>query len=235
MLRRTIRFVQHQLKGQRSFVLMMLGLGLFRTAVADWNPVPSGSMHPTILEGDVVLVNRLAYQLKLPLTDVVLARTGEPRRGDVVTFSSPQDGTRLIKRLVALPGDVVEMRDEVLVINGQPAVYSDATTSQEATASPAGGDTLVQALSLTETLPATPPRRVQWLQGVHARHSFGPVTVPADSYLVLGDNRDNSADSRYIGFVPRHLLIGQAHHVLVSANILDNWLPRPERFGLRLQ
>lgn len=235
MLRRTIRFVQHQLKGQRSFVLMMLGLGLFRTAVADWSPVPSGSMHPTILEGDVVLVNRLAYQLKLPLTDVVLARTGDPRRGDVVTFSSPQDGTRLIKRLVALPGDVVEMRDEVLVINGQPAVYSDAATSQESIASPAGGDTLVQALSLTETLPATPPRRVQWLQGVHARRSFGPVTVPADSYLVLGDNRDNSADSRYIGFVPRHLLIGQARHVLVSANILDNWLPRPERFGLRLQ
>ena len=80
----------------RGFLVFLLCFGVFRTAVADWNPVPSGSMRPTILEGDVVLVNRLAYDIKLPLTDIVLAQLGDPQRGDIVTFSSPTDGTRLI-------------------------------------------------------------------------------------------------------------------------------------------
>src|SRR5207237_5449961 len=99
------------IRSNRGFLLFLLGLGLLRTAVADWNPIPSGSMRPTLLEGDVVLVNRLAFDLKMPLTDTVIAHLGEPQRGDIVTFSSPKDGTRLIKRLVALPGDTVEMRD----------------------------------------------------------------------------------------------------------------------------
>ena len=214
----------------RFFLLFLLSFGLFRTAVADWNPIPSGSMRPTILEGDVVLVNRLAYNVKVPLTDVVLARTADPRRGDVVTFSSPLDGTRLIKRVVGLPGDTVAMRNGVLVVNGQPATYADAQTVLE----PVDGGTLLQATRLDETLLGTPTHRVQQLHGVAARRDFTPVQVPADSYLVLGDNRDNSADSRYIGFIPRHLLIGQAHRVLVSADILGNWLPRFGRFGMTL-
>src|SRR5512142_486043 len=97
------------LRENRGFIVFLLLFGFFRTAIADWNPIPSGSMRPSLLEGDVVFVNRLAYDFKLPLTDVVLAHLGEPRRGDVVTFSSPRDGTRLIKRIAALPGDRVEM------------------------------------------------------------------------------------------------------------------------------
>ena len=107
-------------RANKGFVAFLLLFGLFRTAVADWNPIPSASMRPGLLEGDVVFVNRLAFNVKVPLTDVVLAHTGEPQRGDVVTFSSPADGTRLIKRVLALPGDVVEMRNEHLIINGQP-------------------------------------------------------------------------------------------------------------------
>ena len=212
-------------KNNRGFIIFMLCFGLFRTAVADWNPIPSGSMRPNLLEGDVVLVNRVAYDLKLPLTDIVLARLGEPRRSDVVTFSSPTDGTRLIKRLIALPGDVVEMRNEVLLINGQEANYGEPEVVQE----PSEVGASVPALRLTETL-GTSQRRVQLLSGVSARSSFGPLTVPAHHYLMLGDNRDNSADSRYIGFVPRHLLIGHAHRVLVSADIKGNWAPRFGRF-----
>ena len=109
------------LKQNRGFLIFLLCFGFFRSAVADWNPIPSGSMRPTLLEGDVVLVDRLAYNLKVPLTDIVLLPLGDPRRGDVVTFSSPVDGVRLIKRLVALPGDVVELRDDVLFINGSRA------------------------------------------------------------------------------------------------------------------
>ncbi len=88
------------LKQNSAFLILLLCFGIFRTAVADWNTIPSGSMRPTILEGDVVLVNRIAYDLKVPLTDIALARLGEPRRGEA-------DGVRLIKRLVALPGDVM--------------------------------------------------------------------------------------------------------------------------------
>ncbi len=211
----------------RGFLVFLLCLGIFRTAVADWNPIPSGSMRPTLLEGDVVFVNRLAYDLKLPLTDVVVARLGEPERGDVVTFSSPQDGRRLIKRIAALPGDTLEMRDEVLYLNGEAARY-EAPEAVIETLAELGAQ--VPATRWTEHL-AGQERRVQWLQGVSARSSFGPVTVPEGQYLVLGDNRDNSADSRFIGFVPRHLLIGQARRVLVSADILGSWRPRFERIG----
>jgi signal peptidase I len=211
----------------RGFLVFLLCLGIFRTAVADWNPIPSGSMRPTLLEGDVVFVNRLAYDLKLPLTDVVVARLGEPERGDVVTFSSPQDGRRLIKRIAALPGDTLEMRDEVLYLNGEAARY-EAPEAVIETLAELGAQ--VPATRWTEHL-AGQVRRVQWLQGVSARSSFGPVTVPEGQYLMLGDNRDNSADSRFIGFVPRHLLIGQARRVLLSADILSNWAPRLDRFG----
>jgi signal peptidase I len=218
------------LKANRGFLVFLLCFAFFRSAVADWNPIPSGSMRPTLLEGDVVLVDRLAYDFKLPLSDVMLLKLGNPRRGDVVTFSSPTDGTRLIKRLVAVPGDVVEMRDERLFINGASAHYSQLQSVVEPMES--GG--AVAGTRATERI-AGSERSVQFLPAIPARRDFGPIAVPPDSYFFLGDNRDNSADSRYIGFVPRRLLIGRAHHILVSANIKGDWLPRLERVGERIQ
>jgi signal peptidase I len=216
------------IRANKGFLMFLFLFGIFRTAVADWNPIPSGSMRPNLLEGDVVLVNRLAFDLKLPLTDIIVRRLGDPRRGDVVTFSSPKDGTRLIKRVIALPGDVVEMRDEQLTINGQPAVY---TQRQDTIEKIAGGVTT--ALQLTETAGGA-SHRIQVLPEVAALRNFGPMTIPAGEYLMLGDNRDNSADSRVIGLVPRALLIGRAERVLVSADMLGNWMPRTERFGMAL-
>lgn len=213
------------MRANKGFVMFLLLFGVFRTAVADWNPIPSGSMRPNLLEGDVVLVNRLAFDLKLPLTDIILTHLGDPRRGDVVTFSSPKDGTRMIKRVLALPGDVVEMRDEHLVINGQPASYS---LPREAPEPMPGGVTT--ALQLTETIGGG-QHRIQVMPQIEARRNFAPVTIPKDEFLMLGDNRDNSADSRFIGLVPRALLIGRAERVLVSANINGNWMPRVDRFG----
>ena len=216
-------------KEQRSFVLFLLGLGLFRTAVADWNPVPTGSMRPTILQGDVVLVNRLAYQLKLPLTDVVLLRTQDPQRGDVVTFSSPVDGTRLIKRVVGLPGDHVAMRDGRVWLNGQAVALGAEEWVMEPDEQ---GTPSWNARRQWEQLTAdTPAHQVQHLQGVASRRDFDGVVVPPEHYLVLGDNRDNSADSRYIGWVPRERLIGRAHRVLVSVDLLGNGWPRWSRWG----
>jgi signal peptidase I len=216
------------IRNNRGFLLFLALFGLFRTAVAHWNPIPSGSMRPTLLEGDVVLVNRLAFDLKVPLTDLVVAHLGEPRRGDVVTFSSPRDGIRLIKRLIALPGDTVEMRDKVLLVNGQAANYRPIGVVVE---HPAPG-AAVEALRLYETSDSR-THVVQWLHlpSDAQNDSFGPLVVPAGHYLMLGDNRDDSADSRYFGLVPRELLIGRAVAILVSADIQGNWAPRFERFG----
>jgi signal peptidase I len=217
------------LKQNRGFLIFLVCLGFFRSAMADWNPIPSGSMHPTLLEGDVVLVNRLAYDLKIPLTDISLAELGTPKRGEVITFASPSDGTRLIKRLVAVPGDVVEMRDERLIINGVAADYTNFLGGEEQM----GFAGTTPNLRATERI-AGSERAVQYLPAVSARRSFGPIVIPKDSFFFLGDNRDNSADSRYIGVVPRQRLIGRAHHVLVSADITGSWLPRFERFGERI-
>lgn len=218
------------LKNNRGFIVFLLCLGLFRTAIADWNPIPFSSMRPNLLEGDVVLVNRLAYNVKLPLTDVIVARIADPQRGDIVTFSSPQNGIRLIKRIVALPGDHVQMRNQQLWINGVAAHYAAPQSVIENMENGA----CIPALRTTEILGAS-ARRIQWLPGKAAHSSFAPLVVPPGQYLMLGDNRDNSADSRYFGLVPRHLLIGRAHHLLVSADITGDWHLRTERFGQRLQ
>jgi signal peptidase I len=219
-------------RNNRGLIAFLLLFGLFRTAVADWNPVPSGSMRPTIREGDVVLVDRLAYQLKVPLTDIVLARTGEPARGDIVVFHSPVDGTRLLKRLVAVPGDRVEMRDKVLWINGVHAQYA-ALAESSIERAPDGS--VVESTHLREAA-GSPAHVVQWLRAPDgdAYDSFGPIVIPPGHYLMLGDNRDNSADSRVFGLVPRELLVGRTRRVLVSADIKDDWAPQFDRFGKKL-
>jgi signal peptidase I len=230
--------VKNWARNHKLFLAFLVLFGVFRTAIADWNPIPSASMHPNLLEGDVVLVNRVAFDLKVPLTDMVLARLGEPARGDIVTFRSPRDGTLLIKRVVALPGDVVEMRNERLYINGKGADYKLVEESMDSI-----GGTALRAVQLAEILGEArdggrrgprPPRPHHLIPGVLAPNTFPPVTVPQGQYLMLGDNRDNSADSRIIGMVPRKLLVGRAERVLVSADYQGNWMPRTERFGMSL-
>ena len=215
---------------QRGFLMFLLSFALLRTAVADWNPIPSGSMRPTLKEGDVVLVNRLAYDLKLPLTDVVLLPLGEPQRGDVVTFRAPDTGTRLIKRIVGLPGDRIALHDDRLWLNGSPLAYDAAQRGGEWLAPGWATD----ALRATEQLPGR-PHTVQWLPQVPARRDMAEITLPPGQFFMMGDNRDNSADSRAFGPVPREALIGRAHHVLVSADWLgeDGWrlAPRFARWG----
>lgn len=218
------------IRANKGFLMFVLLFGVFRTAVADWNPIPSASMRPNLLEGDVVFVNRLAYNVKVPLTDIVLQRTGEPARGDIVTFSSPADHTRLIKRIIALPGDTVAMHNEQLFINGQPADYALLNSVNEEVGK--AGQVTVQQVRESGNGRS---HQIQLLPQIAARRDFAPVTVPADHFMMLGDNRDNSADSRYFGFVPRALLIGKAEGILVSADILHGWRPRLDRFGMALQ
>src|SRR3989442_4625007 len=117
--------------------LLILAVVLFaiRSSLADWNDVPTGSMKPTILEGDRVFVNKLAYDLKVPFTTWHIAEWGNPQRGDIAVFYSPHDGKRLVKRVIGLPGDTVELRSEKLFLNGEPVDYTslDETISAQVT------------------------------------------------------------------------------------------------------
>jgi signal peptidase I len=197
-----------------------------RSSLADWNDVPTGSMKPTILEGDRVFVNKLAYDLKVPFTTWHVAEWGNPKRGDIVVFYSPKDGTRLIKRAVGLPGDVIELRSEQLIINGDPVDY--------ASLSPAISGQLPDieqqhSVFATERLPEH-THAVMAIPNLPAKRSFGPVTVPSGSYFMMGDNRDNSFDSRYFGMVERKRIVGKAKDVVMSLDKSNYWLPRSHRF-----
>src|SRR5687768_5544098 len=114
----------------RIFLLMILIVSSLRSALADWNDVPTGSMKPTIQEGDRVVVNKLAYDLKVPFTTIHIFRWGGPKGGDIVVLVSPVDGTRLVKRVVAVSGDQVEMRENQLYVNGQLAKQSAVATTE---------------------------------------------------------------------------------------------------------
>src|SRR5687767_15686032 len=120
---RLVTFVRRQVAPFAFVVLVLLS---FRSSIADWNDVPTGSMNPSILEGDRIFVNKLAYDLKVPFTTWHLAEWGEPKRGDVVVFYAPSDGIRMVKRVVGLPGDTLTLRDNRLYVNGEPADYGDA-------------------------------------------------------------------------------------------------------------
>jgi len=109
----------------RGFALFVILMIIFRSALADWNTVPTGSMKPTIVEGDRIFVNKLAYDLRVPLTHISIYKFGDPKRGDIVVFDSKAADTRLVKRVIGLPGDVVEMRNNRLTINGIEAQYSN--------------------------------------------------------------------------------------------------------------
>ncbi len=222
--------IKKLIANNKGFLLFMFGMLMFRTAIADWYVVPSSSMYPNVMIGDRIVANRLAYDVKVPFTDVIVKHVADPQRGDIVTFISPEDGMRLVKRLVGVPGDVVEMRDERLIINGVTASYAPAAGDIASQLAP---DHQGQQMVLSEQLLGA-QRSIIVIPGRPAMRSFAPVTVPAGHYLMLGDNRDMSKDSRYIGFVKRELLTGQVKRVGFSLDADKHYLPRMERFGAAL-
>lgn len=213
----------------KGFITFMLCMLVFRSAVADWNVVPTGSMQPTIRIGDRILVDKLAYDVRLPLTHISLLHLADPQRGDIVVLDSPAAHERLVKRVIGLPGDQVAMRANVLFINGHAASYSGGRYRgiDDDQRSPAHYEiehyaAMSHAIRLSDRRPSP-------------ASSFGPVQVPAGEYLLLGDDRDNSMDSRYFGFFPRNEIVGRARHVVVSLDPKHHYLPRRERFGAALE
>jgi len=204
------------------FALMLLIISSLRSALADWNDVPTGSMKPTIQEGDRVVVNKLAYDLKVPFTTTEIAKWSDPKRGDIVVLFSPEDGTRLVKRVVAIPGDKLELRNEQLFVNGQAATWKSLGQQFDMQQ----GQTMIlqeSLLGITHKVMLSP------MYGGE-KSTFGPLTVPQGYYFVMGDNRDNSKDSRFIGAIPRQQIVGKALGVAFSLDRSHYYIPRLDRF-----
>jgi len=212
----------------RGFILFIVVMLLFRSAIADWNQVPTGSMIPSILEGDRIVVDKMAYDLRVPFTFVRLARWSDPERSDVITFESPKDGKLLVKRVIGVPGDQVELVKNRLIVNGEVARYEDIP----ATRLP---DPVAHSLPHIEVARETVLGKSRTVMTHRLRHpqirsSFGPIEVPDHHYLVLGDNRDNSQDFRVIGFVHRDSILGKANAIAFSLDYENYYIPRGDRF-----
>lgn len=215
--------------GYSVFVALIIATS-FKSAIADWYVIPTGSMNPTILEGDRVFVNKLAYDLKVPYTTWHIMEWGSPQRGEIVVFYSPVDDKRLIKRVVGIPGDSVSMQNNQLIINGKKIAY-EATNRFKDNVLIRGMDS--NQFSLIENLNDT-RHPVMFMPQRPSLRSFDPIIVPEGKYFMMGDNRDNSADSRYFGFVERNRVVGQATAIVASLDINNNYKPRWERFFTEL-
>ena len=174
-----------------SLIIAALIAFFVRSFVVQAFKIPSSSMEPTLLIGDHLLVNRLSYVIKVPFTDIVMLRVGKPNRGDVLVFRYPQDRTKdFIKRVIAVEGDVVEVKDKIVYVNGGKVDYPQAIFAEQ---------TVIPGY-------------------FSPRDNIGPLAVSKDSYFVMGDNRDRSLDSRFWGFVPYEDLVGRALIIYFSWN-----------------
>ncbi len=196
------------------FVALALFL-LIRTFLVEAFKIPTSSMEGTLLVGDFLLVNKAVYGSELPLLGTRLPELKEPGRGDVVVFNPPHDPLKnYVKRVVGVPGDTLEMRGRVLLVNGVETREPYARHSD-----PSGSDTIhpVMRWQRNHLLASVTEGRRSQRRGYHpSRDNWGPLAIPQGSYFVLGDNRDNSEDSRYWGFVDRRAIRGQPWIVYFS-------------------
>lgn len=219
-------------RDNRGLILFFFLMMVFRSAWADWMLVPTGSMNPTLLEGDRILVDKHVFGVRVPWTLTRLTDGRDPQRGEIVVFDSPADGVTLVKRVVGVPGDLIAMDEHGLFINGKAATYAPGDPELIDTLMPRARSRDPVVLREAGVLPEHDVLRM-----AHGspRQFFGPVRVPDDMYFMLGDNRDDSADSRYIGFVPRRNIYGLTSRVVASLNPDNFYLPRRGRYFTPLE
>lgn len=199
----------------RSFFPVLLAVLVLRSFVFEPFRIPSKSMVPTLLVGDFVLVNKFSYGLRLPVIHTKILDTGEPKRGDVFVFRYPRNPSEdYIKRVIGLPGDQITYRNEQLYINGKPVPKKELGIYKGPDA-----DVLDSMKEYLETLPGGEKHRL--LQVVGRQGPVASVTVPPGHYFAMGDNRDNSSDSRIWGFVPEKDLVGRAFLIWMSIDWSD--------------
>ena len=192
----------------RALFPVLLFVVVLRGFIAEPFKIPSNSMMPTLLTGDFILVNKFSYGLRLPVLRTKILDTGAPERGDVVVFRYPVDPTQdYIKRVVGLPGDEISYHGHELRVNGELVASTPAGTY----AGQGSGREMTGAEVLTESLGGVQHRVLQWPLAPYARRpGDGTWRVPEGHYFMMGDNRDNSEDSRFWGFVPEDHLVGRA-------------------------
>lgn len=209
-------WIKQMWKDNKSLLVFLSLMLVFRSAVADWNEVPTGSMKPTIIEGDRIFINKMAYDIRIPFTHVSLMKMSDPQRNDIIIFDSVVSDKRLVKRVIGLPGDVISMKDNRVSINGKQLSYQHAAVNGS-------------VIDIHENLSGN-THTVRTNSAGSQLSNFPEVKVPEGHYLVLGDNRDNSADSRVIGFVPREEIIGRSSSVVMSLDYENYYIPRSDRF-----
>lgn len=213
------------------FALLLLALFTFRSVIADWNAVPTGSMKPTILEGDRIWVNKLAYGLRIPFTNVRVKTLGQPSRGEIVVFPEPETGKRYIKRVIGIEGDKVEVRENRVYVNDFQLEYQPYTPEQVSQFgsipdSPNANARRIDPLYMMENIDG----KKHSVSVLTPYSNWGPKTVPEGQFFAMGDNRDESRDSRYIGFIDNSTLIGKATRVAWSHDYDNYYFFRKERF-----
>lgn len=185
-------------------ICLLLGMTFFRTAVADWNPVPSSSMEPTIYPGDVVLVNKMLLGPAIPFTHSRLFSLGEPEQGDIITFYPPDLDDQYVKRVIGVPGDSIRTDGLRLYVNEQLVQLGELDVDEQ--------NRLITAF---ETINGQ-THQVRVMTDRSIVQVPDAIIVPQGSYFVMGDFRNNSEDSRFWGFVPEENIIGKVTRLLLS-------------------
>ncbi len=202
----------------RSFFPVILAVLLLRSFLVEPFRIPSGSMMPTLLIGDFILVNKFAYGIRLPVLNSKIISIGEPKRGDVVVFRYPKDqSVDYIKRVIGVPGDKIEYRDKTVFINGKqsPQVFIGSYQGSGSGKNMTGALESMESIDKVEHRILVNQHRPDFSFGCQVL-SRGGITVPAGHYFVMGDNRDNSNDSRCWGLVPEDNLAGKAFGIWMS-------------------
>ena len=213
----------------RSFFPVILAVLLIRSFLGEPFRIPSSSMMPTLLAGDFILVNKFTYGLRLPVVGTEIVDFGEPERGDVVVFRYPPDPSQdYIKRVVGLPGDRISYRDDTLYINDTAV----SKTMQGRYTGPRAEQEPGPTLKGVEALPGRDHDIL--LRPNYPKLPSGTWVVPDDQYFVMGDNRDNSQDSRVWGFVPTENLVGKAFLVWMHFDS-SNFFEGLGRIGTSIQ